>query len=66
MRTMNMAAAPIAALANHAETRFDNEAAWRAHLQTLGFDTLKIMPDPVKVATEAALWGRLVRSAPAA
>ncbi len=27
MRTMNMAAAQVAALANHAETRFGNEAA---------------------------------------
>ena len=59
MRTMNMAATQITALANHAETRFGDEAAWHAHLQTLGFDTLKITPDPVKVATEAALWGAL-------
>jgi len=48
----------IAALANHAETRFGDEAAWRAHLHRLGFDTLKIT-DPVKVATEAALWGAI-------
>ena len=59
MRTMNMAAAPIAALANHAETRFGDEAAWRAHLHRLGFDTLKVTPDPIKVATEAALWGAI-------
>lgn len=59
MRTMNMAAAQVAALANHAETRFGDEAAWRAHLLRLGFDTLKVMPDPVKVATEAALWGAI-------
>lgn len=59
MRTMNMAAAQVAALANHAETRFGDEAAWHAHLRALGFDTLKITPDPVKVATEAALWGAI-------
>ena len=59
MRAMNMAAAQIAALANHSETCFGNETAWREHLQTLGFDTLKITPDPVKVATEAALWGAI-------
>ena len=57
MRRMSMAAAPIAALANHSETSFGDEAAWRAHLQTLGFDTLRITPDPVKVATKAAPWG---------
>ncbi len=59
MRTMNMAATQIAALANHAQTRFADEAAWRGHLQMLGFDTLEITPDPVKVATEAALWGAI-------
>jgi hypothetical protein len=58
MRTMTKAAAQVAALANHAETRFGDEAAWRAHLHRLGFDTLKIT-DPVKVATEAALWGAI-------
>jgi len=57
MRTMNMAAAQVAALANHAETRFGDEAASHVHLHRLGFDTLKITLDPVKVATEAALWG---------
>jgi len=57
MRTMTMAASQIAALAHHPDRRFADEAAWREHLQVLGFDTLGITPDPVKVATEAALWG---------
>ena len=59
MRAMTMAAPQIAALANHPNKRFGNEASWRTHLHRLGFDTLKITPDPVKVATEAALWGAL-------
>ena len=57
LRDMNMAASQIAALAEHPDRRFADEAAWRAHLQALGFDTLGVTPDPVKVATEAALWG---------
>jgi len=57
MRTMTMAASQIAALANHPDRHFADEAAWRDHLQVLGFDTLGITPDPIKVATEAALWG---------
>lgn len=57
MRAMNMAVAQIAALANHRDKRFANEAAWCEHLQILGFNTLRITPDPVKVASEAALWG---------
>src|SRR5207244_7217886 len=31
--------------------------AWNAHLETLGISGLKVNPDPVMVATEAALWG---------
>src|SRR5579863_10335022 len=57
--SMDMAAAPIAALANHPEKRFTDENAWRRHLQTLRFDTFAIKPDPVKIATEAALWGAI-------
>ena len=59
MRAMDMAAAPIAALANHPAKRFTDEGAWQKHLQTLCFDTFAIKPDPVKIATEAALWGAI-------
>jgi hypothetical protein len=57
MRRMNMAASQIALLADHSVKRFADEATWRAHLEGLGFDRLKITPDPVNVATEGALWG---------
>ena len=55
MRRMNMAAAQIALLADHWGKRFADEVTWRAHLEGLGFQTLKITPDPVNVATEGAL-----------
>ena len=29
-----------------------------AHLQKLGLTSLKVQPDPVQIATEAALWGK--------
>ena len=57
MRAMNLADAHVAALADHPKQRFDSEADWRAHLHRLGWDTLNITPNPVNVATEAALWG---------
>ena len=57
MRRMNMAAPLISALADHPVRRFTDEASWRTHLQMLSFDRLKVMPNPVKVATESALWG---------
>jgi hypothetical protein len=59
MRDMNMAAAQIEALAGHADKRFACAEAWTSHLASLGFDQLAIAPDPVKVASEGALWGAI-------
>jgi hypothetical protein len=59
MRAMNMAAAPIEALASHADQRFASTTAWTEHLTALGFDQLAVTPDPVNVATQAALWGAI-------
>ena len=39
--------------------RFADASAWAAHLARLGIDTLAVTPDPVQVATEAALWGAI-------
>lgn len=57
MRGMNMAAAQIDALASHGDKHFTSAEAWDAHLAALGFDQLAVTPNPVKVATEGALWG---------
>jgi hypothetical protein len=57
MRQMSLPGDLIDALTAHPDKRFVREADWRAHLKALGFEKLKIMPDPVKVATEGALWG---------
>jgi Transposase IS66 family len=56
MARLHLAAPLNAMLAAHPAKRFASEAAWLTHLQALGLDQLKIMPNPVKVATEAALW----------
>lgn len=61
MRRLNMAEPLIVLLADQPAKRFTDEAIWRAHLAALGFDKLKIAPDPVKVATEGALWGAVRR-----
>ena len=39
------------------ETRFDDQKAWLAHLDRLGLTALGVTPDPVRVASEGALWG---------
>ena len=57
MRNQGLPAATIACLKAEPETRFSDQTAWQAHLDRLGFNALKLTPDPVRVATEAALWG---------
>ena len=36
---------------------FADQTAWLAHLDRLGFTELDVTPEPVRVATEGALWG---------
>ena len=57
MRRLAMPAPLVARLARRRARRFADEAAWLAHLTALGLDRLEVTPDPVKVATEGALWG---------
>ena len=57
MRNNGLPAATIARLMAEPETRFSDQKAWRAHLDRLGFNTLSITPDPVRVASEGASWG---------
>jgi Transposase IS66 family len=57
MREHGLPAASIALLAASPQTRFADQAAWMALLERLGFTALTVTPDPVRVATEAALWG---------
>jgi hypothetical protein len=57
MRKHSLSSMLIARLAAAPETRFADRAAGLAHLDRLGFTGLAATPDPVQVATEAALWG---------
>ena len=57
MRSQGLPAATIARLKAEPQTRFSDPTAWQAHLDRLGFNALKATPDPVRVATEGALWG---------
>ncbi len=38
-------------------TQFDDQAAWLTHPGRPGFNTMTVKPDPVRVASEGALWG---------
>jgi hypothetical protein len=57
MRNQGLPAATIARLKAEPQTRFSDQTAWNAHLDRLGFNALKVTPEPVRVATEGALWG---------
>ena len=60
MRKRSLSGAVIALLAEHGSKRFADEEAWMAHLERHGITALKVHPDPVRIATEGALWGSVV------
>lgn len=49
----------IEQLAAHPTKVFADEASWTAHLAGLGIDRLAVTPEPVRIATEGALWGTI-------
>ncbi len=57
MRQRNLSETVIGRLAGHERTRFADAAAWTEHLRDLGLTGLEVTPDPVRIATEGALWG---------
>jgi len=57
MRTRKLSGPVIGLLAEHGDKQFADQTAWQAHLQHLGITALKVTPDPVRIATEGALWG---------
>src|SRR5947208_9957277 len=59
MRQRALAGPVIARLAEHPERHFADEATWVAHSGRLGIAGLTVTPDPVKIATEGAVWGSL-------
>ena len=56
---INRAALDYIACFGDAEQRFAGRKAFMAHLQKLGLTNLTVQPDPVQIATEAALWGSI-------
>jgi hypothetical protein len=59
MRAANLAHGTIDALTGADVLEFGSEAEWTAHLAALGLTGLQVTPDPVRVASEAAMWGAL-------
>ncbi len=59
MRDHNLAAPVMGQLAAHPTKQFVARPAWQAHLEALGITRLEVAPNPVKIATEGALWGSI-------
>jgi hypothetical protein len=59
MREHALAGPVVAQLAAHPEQSFGDAPAWQAHLDQLGITRLTVTPDPVRIATEGALWGAI-------
>ena len=57
MRKHDLSALLIARLMAQPQKCFANQTTWQAHLTQLGFTGLEVTPDPVRVATEGAVWG---------
>jgi hypothetical protein len=59
MRQHDLAGPVIDQLVAHPIERFPDQAAWLAHLDGLGITQLRVNPNPVKIATEGALFGSI-------
>src|ERR671913_941196 len=59
MRKRALSGPVIERLASQPERHFSGRAAWQAHLERLGIAALTVTPDPVRIATEGALWGAI-------
>lgn len=59
MRDNNLPQAALDKLANCATQFFPSDRDWMQRLSELGLTDLTITPDPVRVASEGALWGAL-------
>ena len=60
MREHGLPHALIAQLSAQPQKSFADRAGWTAHLNALGIVALAVQHDPVRIATEGALWGNLV------
>lgn len=58
-RQRSLAGPVIVQLAEHPECHFCDKAAWMKHLERLGITKLTVTPDPVRIATEGAIWGSI-------
>src|ERR1019366_3223777 len=59
MEERNLPQIVIGKFKEHKARIFSSAGDWERHLQALGLSGLKVAPDPVLIASEAALWGAI-------
>jgi len=59
MKERSLPLATIGKFKEHKAQIFSSAADWERHLQALGLNELNVTPDPVLIASEAALWGAI-------
>ena len=59
MRERHLTGTAIELLLGHQQKAFADQAAWSEHLDQLGISQLEVHPDPVRIATEGALFGSI-------
>jgi len=59
MKERGLPLATIGKFKQHKTRIFSSAADWEPHLQALGLNELKVAPDPLLIASEAALWGAI-------
>ncbi len=59
MRGANLPQDVVDRLAGHAARDFGSHEEWTDHLHALGLADLRVTPDPVRLSSEAALWGAI-------
>ncbi len=57
MRARQLPGPVVARLAGHHRRRFPDTEAWTAHMKDLAITGRPAHPDPLRIATEGALWG---------
>jgi hypothetical protein len=59
MKERGLPLSTIGKFKEHKTQIFSSAADWERHLQALGLNELQVAPDPLLIASEAALWGAI-------
>ena len=59
MEERNLPQIVIGKFKEHKARIFSSAGDWESHLHALGLSAMKVAPDPVLIASEAALWGAI-------